>query len=152
MKILHLIHRTWPYHGGAERYVWEHALAASRFGHSSTIVATDAWDMSWLVSKRGRHLQPGTFVKDNIEIIRFSVAHPPAQSCGVVPGNQCLSDLTLLTSVTSNCAQMNLVVVLSVLLSLGAASYLLLGVRLVAGRRAVGTRPIGMVFVIISCW
>ncbi len=47
---------------------------------------------------------------------------------------------------------MNLVVVLSVLLSLGAASYLLLGVRLVAGRRAVGTRPIGMVFVIISCW
>jgi diguanylate cyclase (GGDEF)-like protein len=47
---------------------------------------------------------------------------------------------------------MNLIVVLSVLLSLGAASYLLLAVRLVAGRRAVGTTPIGMVFVIISFW
>lgn len=80
MRILHLVHRTWPYHGGAERYVWELALAAERWGHSSTIVATDAWDMSWLVSRKGRHLQPGRFVKDNIEIIRFPVAHPPAQN------------------------------------------------------------------------
>lgn len=80
MRILHLIHRTWPYHGGAERYVWELALAAERWGHSSTIVATDAWDMSWLVSRKGRHLQPGKFVKENIEIIRFPVAHPPAQN------------------------------------------------------------------------
>ncbi len=80
MKILHLIHRTWPYHGGAERYVWEHALAGERWGHTSTIATTDAWDMSWLVSKRGRHLQPGTFTRDGIQIIRFPVAHPPAQN------------------------------------------------------------------------
>ncbi|MCK5785410.1 MAG: glycosyltransferase family 4 protein [Candidatus Sabulitectum sp.] len=80
MKILHLIHRTWPYHGGAERYVWEHALAAERWGHTSTVVTTDAWDMSWLVSKKGRHLQPGKFIREGIEIIRFPVAHPPAQN------------------------------------------------------------------------
>ncbi len=80
MKILHLIHRTWPYHGGAERYVWEHALAAERWGHTSTVVATDAWDMSWLVSKQGRHLHPGTFTRDRIEIIRFPVTHPPLQN------------------------------------------------------------------------
>ncbi|MCK5131834.1 MAG: glycosyltransferase family 4 protein [Candidatus Sabulitectum sp.] len=80
MKILHLIHRTWPYHGGAERYVWEHALAGKRWGHTSTVVATDAWDMSWLVSKQGRHLQPGRFTRDGIEIIRFPVAHPPARN------------------------------------------------------------------------
>ncbi len=80
MKILHLIHRTWPYHGGAERYVWEFATAAQRWGHSSTIVSTDAWDMSWLVSKRGKHVQPGVFKKDGIDILKFPVAHPPAQN------------------------------------------------------------------------
>ena len=80
MKILHLIHRTWPYHGGAERYVWEHAIAAERWGHSSTIAATDAWDMSWLVSKTGQHLQPGRFTHEGIEILRFPVAHPPFQN------------------------------------------------------------------------
>ncbi len=47
---------------------------------------------------------------------------------------------------------MNLIVVLSVLLSLSAASYLLLGLRLVSGRREVGTTPIGMLFIIVSVW
>jgi len=80
VKILYLVHRTWPYHGGAERYVWEHALAASKWGHSSTVVSTDAWDMSWLVSRSGRHLRPGKFIRDGVEIIRFPVAHPPFQN------------------------------------------------------------------------
>jgi glycosyltransferase involved in cell wall biosynthesis len=80
MKILHLIHRTWPYHGGAERYVWEHALAANRWGHESTVVSTDAFDMSWFVSRRGRHLKPGKFMHSGIEVIRFPVAHPPLQN------------------------------------------------------------------------
>lgn len=79
MRILHLVHRSWPYHGGAERYVWEHALAAVSRGHSSTIVTTDAWDMSWLVSKKGKHLPPGRTVHQGIEVIRFPVSHPPAQ-------------------------------------------------------------------------
>ena len=47
---------------------------------------------------------------------------------------------------------MNLIVILAVLLSLGAASYLLLGLRLVGGRREVGTTPIGMLFIVISFW
>jgi diguanylate cyclase (GGDEF)-like protein len=47
---------------------------------------------------------------------------------------------------------MNLIVVLSVLLSLSAACYLLLGLRLVSGRREVGTTPIGMLFIIVSFW
>lgn len=80
MKILHLVHRTWPYHGGAERYVWEHALAGERWGHSSTVVATDAWDMSWLVSRQGRHLQPGTFFRKGVQIVRLPVSHPPCQN------------------------------------------------------------------------
>ena len=47
---------------------------------------------------------------------------------------------------------MNLIVILSVLLSLSAASYMLLGLRLVGGRREVGTTPIGMLFIVLSFW
>ncbi len=80
MRLAHLVHRSWPYHGGAERYVLEHALAASRWGHSSTVLTTDAWDMSWMVSRRGAHLDPGRVVHRGVEIIRFPVAHPPLQN------------------------------------------------------------------------
>lgn len=80
MKILHLIHRSWPYHGGAERYVWEHARAALDHGHGSTVVTTDAWDMSWLVSPRGKSLPRGRMVHEGVEIIRFPVVHPPLQN------------------------------------------------------------------------
>ena len=78
MRILHLIHRSWPYHGGSERYVLEHAIRGRSRGHESTIFTTDAWDMSWLVSRRGRHLEPVTVHHRGVEIVRFPVAHPPA--------------------------------------------------------------------------
>ncbi|MCD4847677.1 MAG: glycosyltransferase family 4 protein [Candidatus Aegiribacteria sp.] len=80
MRILHLIHRTWPYHGGAERYVIEHALAGKRWGHESVICATDAWDMSWLVSRNGNHVKKKSDVWNGIEINRFPVLHPPFQN------------------------------------------------------------------------
>lgn len=79
MKILHLIHRTWPYHGGAERYVLEHALAGKRWGHESVICSTDAWDMSWLVSRYGQHIQRRMDIWNGVRIIRFPVVHPPLQ-------------------------------------------------------------------------
>lgn len=80
MKILHMIHRTWPYHGGAERYVIEHALAGKRWGHESVICSTDAWDMSWLVSRTGNHIQKKVDIWNGIKIIRFPVVHPPLQN------------------------------------------------------------------------
>lgn len=80
MRILHLVHRAWPYHGGAERYVLEHAAAASRWGHRSTVLTTDAWDMSWMVRRRGRHLETGEILWRNVPIRRFPVRHPPLQS------------------------------------------------------------------------
>ena len=80
MKILHLVHRSWPYHGGAERYVLEHALAGKRWGHESVICTTDAWDMSWLVSVSGKHIQRKMDIWNDIEIIRFPVVHPPFQN------------------------------------------------------------------------
>ena len=47
---------------------------------------------------------------------------------------------------------MTLDTVLAVLLSLSAACYLLLGVRLIAARREVGSVPIGVLFVVITFW
>ncbi len=80
MRILHLIHRTWPYHGGAERYVWEHAKAAAGWGHESTVYATDAWDMSLFTSRRGRRLESLEERHDGVSIRRFRVIHPPLQN------------------------------------------------------------------------
>jgi glycosyltransferase involved in cell wall biosynthesis len=80
VRILHLVHRSWPFHGGAERYVLEHASAGVERGHSSVICTTDAWDMSWLVSRSGMHIER---MRDNhrgVDIIRIPVAHPPFQN------------------------------------------------------------------------
>ena len=47
---------------------------------------------------------------------------------------------------------MNLDVALAVLLIFSAACYVLLGLRLVTSKREVGSRPIGVLFVVISFW
>ena len=47
---------------------------------------------------------------------------------------------------------MNLDLALSALLIFSAACYMLMGMRLVASRREVGTMPIGALFVVISFW
>ncbi|MCH7821082.1 MAG: diguanylate cyclase [Proteobacteria bacterium] len=47
---------------------------------------------------------------------------------------------------------MNMGFALAVLLILSAAGYLALGLRLVAGKRDIGTASIGVIFIIISLW
>ena len=47
---------------------------------------------------------------------------------------------------------MNLDVALAALLIFSAACYVLLGLRLVASKREVGSRPIGVLFIVISFW
>ena len=47
---------------------------------------------------------------------------------------------------------MNLDLALSVLLIFSAACYLLIGMRLVASKREVGSMPIGVLFVLVSIW
>ena len=80
MKILHLVHRSWPYHGGAERYVLEHAFAGNRWGHESVICTTDAWDMSLFVSRSGNRIKKRQDVVNGVKIMRFPVIHPPFQN------------------------------------------------------------------------
>ncbi len=80
MKILHLVHRFWPYHGGAERYVLEHAIAGKKWGHESVICTTDAWDMSWFVSRSGARIERREDLLNGVRIQRFPVFHPPFQN------------------------------------------------------------------------
>ena len=80
MKILHLVHRAWPFHGGAERYVLEHALAGEKWGHESVICTTDAWDMSWFVSRAGSGISRREDMYNGVLIKRFPVIHPPFQN------------------------------------------------------------------------
>lgn len=47
---------------------------------------------------------------------------------------------------------MSLDIALSILLTFSAACYLMLGIRLIAAKREVGSVPIGMLFAIISVW
>ena len=47
---------------------------------------------------------------------------------------------------------MNLDMTLSILLIFGAACYALLGIRLIAAKREIGSVPIGVLFLIISVW
>lgn len=80
MRILHLVHRSWPYHGGAERYVLEHALAGIDRGHESVIATTNAWDMSLFVSREGERISRSSDLYRGITIRRFPVRHPPMQN------------------------------------------------------------------------
>lgn len=79
MRFLYLIHRSWPYHGGSERYVWEHALETVRRGHDAFVATTVAWDMSVFTSGRGRRLPAGCFSHRGITVRRFPVKNPPMQ-------------------------------------------------------------------------
>ena len=47
---------------------------------------------------------------------------------------------------------MTLDVAIAVLLTFSAACYLLLGLHLITSKREVGSRPIGVLFIVISCW
>jgi diguanylate cyclase (GGDEF)-like protein/PAS domain S-box-containing protein len=47
---------------------------------------------------------------------------------------------------------MNLLVIFSVLLGFSAVCYFLLGVRLMSGKREIGSLPLGVTFVVISLW
>jgi len=47
---------------------------------------------------------------------------------------------------------MNLLVAMSVLLGFSAVCYLLLGLKLLSGRREIGSKPLGAAFIVIAYW
>ncbi len=76
MRVLHLVHRSEPFHGGAERYVTEHALAGVRRGHECVIATTDAWDITSFTRRSAARIGELRGRVGGVDIIRFRIRHP----------------------------------------------------------------------------
>ena len=72
-KILYVVHRSWPYLGGAERLFWEWAKHSRDQGLDVTLFTTDAWDIEYFHDKSKRRVDILEEVVDCIKIKRFRV-------------------------------------------------------------------------------
>lgn len=72
-KILYVIHRSWPYLGGAERLFFEWAKRSKDEGFHVTIFTTDAWDIEYFHDKSKRRIEISEEVVDDIKIKRFRI-------------------------------------------------------------------------------
>jgi glycosyltransferase involved in cell wall biosynthesis len=72
-KILYVVHRSWPYLGGAERLFWEWAKHSRDRGYDVTIFTTDVWDIEYFHDKSKRRIEISEEIVDGIRIRRFRV-------------------------------------------------------------------------------
>ena len=72
-KILYVVHRSWPYLGGAERLFWEWAKSSRDAGYEVTIFTTDVWDIEYFHDKSKRRIEISEEEVDGIKINRFRV-------------------------------------------------------------------------------
>jgi glycosyltransferase involved in cell wall biosynthesis len=72
-KILYVIHRSWPYLGGAERLFFEWAKRSRDEGFDVTLFTTDVWDIEYFHDKSKRRIEISEEVVDGIKIRRFKV-------------------------------------------------------------------------------
>lgn len=72
-KILYVIHRFWPYLGGAERLFWEWAKSSRDAGYDVTIFTTDAWDIESFHDKSKKKIDILEEIVDGIKIKRFQI-------------------------------------------------------------------------------
>lgn len=77
-KILYIIHRSWPYLGGAERHIWEWAKSSRNEGYDVTVFTTDALDIEYFHDKSKRRVEVSEEVIDGIKIKRFRVVSLPS--------------------------------------------------------------------------
>lgn len=78
MKVLHIIHRYYPFVGGSEVVFQEIGERLARDGHSVTVYTTDAWDLEhfWTGGKRTIDVREETH--NGVLIRRFPVERLPA--------------------------------------------------------------------------
>jgi glycosyltransferase involved in cell wall biosynthesis len=76
-RILYVIHRFWPYLGGAERLFWEWARSSRDEGFETTVFTTDVWDIERFHDKSKRRIEIAEEVVEDIRIKRFRVAFFP---------------------------------------------------------------------------
>jgi len=74
-RILYIVHRFWPYMGGAERYFLECAKRSQEDGLDVTVFTTNAWDIEYLHDRGKRSLPVGEEYFEGIRIVRFGLAH-----------------------------------------------------------------------------
>lgn len=72
-KILYVIHRCWPYMGGAERLFWEWAKSSRDAGYEVTVFTTNAWDIEYFHDKSKTKIDILEEVVDGIRIRRFQI-------------------------------------------------------------------------------
>jgi glycosyltransferase involved in cell wall biosynthesis len=72
-KILYVIHRSWPYMGGAERHFFEWAKSSRDKGCDVTIFTTDVWDIEYFHDRSKRRIEILEEEVDGIKIKRFRV-------------------------------------------------------------------------------
>jgi len=77
MKILFVIHRYWPYPGGAERYVQEMAERLVREGHRAAVVTTDAWDVEYFFAGGRRRVDRGNELCRGVPVTRLRARRFP---------------------------------------------------------------------------
>jgi len=78
MRILHLIPRYWPAHGGAERHLGEISVRLAAEGHSVTVATTDALDFELFWNPRRRRINLPEAEHRGVWIRYFPVRHLPA--------------------------------------------------------------------------
>jgi glycogen synthase len=78
-KILYVVHRSWPYLGGAERLFWEWAKSSRDAGYDVTIFTTDVWDIEYFHDQSKRRIEISEEELDGIRIKRFRVVSFPSR-------------------------------------------------------------------------
>lgn len=74
-KILIVVHRFWPYPGGAERHFFEVARRLARHGFKVDVFTTDAWDIEYFHLPWKRNWPIEWEEIEGIRVRRFRVKH-----------------------------------------------------------------------------
>jgi len=77
MNILHLVHRYWPSHGGAEKSFQLLSESFSAAGSSVTVYTTNALDYRYFWNREADHLPSGEEQCNGVRVIRFPVRRLP---------------------------------------------------------------------------
>jgi glycosyltransferase involved in cell wall biosynthesis len=86
-KILYVVHRSWPYLGGAERLFWEWAKSSRDAGYEVTLFTTDVLDIEYFHDRSKRRIEVTEEVVDGIKIKRFRISFlPKAMQAGLLRG------------------------------------------------------------------
>jgi glycosyltransferase involved in cell wall biosynthesis len=78
-KILYVVHRSFPYLGGAERLFWEWAKNSRDAGFDVTIFTTDVWDIEYFHDRSKRRIETSEEKVNEINIKRFRVIFLPSR-------------------------------------------------------------------------